>query len=143
MPQIAELLNRAEQSLAKLERKQFALKSKVNDLGAGLYRLIYKRCGYRKNRLGRGLLWVRRIKVLGRNGELFMGGRSVWSIPLNDWRWRLNRRYVYYNMLTVGETTANESESTILGLAYLELHVYYYPLVSLLRTESYDLYFPA
>jgi hypothetical protein len=28
-PQIAELLKRAEQSLAKLERKQFALKSKV------------------------------------------------------------------------------------------------------------------
>lgn len=28
-PQISELLKRAEQSLAKLERKQFALKSKV------------------------------------------------------------------------------------------------------------------
>ena len=29
-PQIAELLKRAEQSLAKLERKKFALKSKVS-----------------------------------------------------------------------------------------------------------------
>jgi hypothetical protein len=28
-PQISELLKRAEQSLAKLERKQFALKSKA------------------------------------------------------------------------------------------------------------------
>jgi len=36
MPQIAELLKRAEQSLAKLERKQFALKSKVDDLGGEL-----------------------------------------------------------------------------------------------------------
>ena len=29
-PQISELLKRAEQSLAKLERKQFSLKSKVH-----------------------------------------------------------------------------------------------------------------
>jgi len=31
-PQITELLKRAEQSLSKLERKQFALKSKVRAL---------------------------------------------------------------------------------------------------------------
>jgi Spc19 len=30
-PQITELLKRAEQSLARLERKQYALKSKVRD----------------------------------------------------------------------------------------------------------------
>lgn len=35
-PQIAELLKRAEQSLARLERKQFALKSKVGILQAEL-----------------------------------------------------------------------------------------------------------
>ena len=45
MPQIAELLKRAQQSLAKLERKQFALKSKVFGLSKKAMadsRLIYK-----------------------------------------------------------------------------------------------------
>jgi len=57
-PQITELLKRAEQSLSKLERKQFALKSKVclHVWNHTKYRRTCKPCDYHRNRQNRSKL---------------------------------------------------------------------------------------